>query len=186
MQDLHARALTLYHRLPRWDEPGSRNSPSDRLIRFTHLIDGIAALLVDMTSPQLKAEPLTTAPATQIAPTEDNPSDAGLCNCPEGKCLIAWDAPVPRNCRAASTSQKTQASSQSAPHTMPTSPVELDCKCAAPWIEAFFERKVTDLNHILIHKVKCKNCGASWSYDKTVAQVVQQELSTSVKRDLKH
>lgn len=130
---------------------------------------------------QLLDSRATTAQATQTAPTEDNRSDAGLCNCPEGKCLIAWDAPVPRNCRAVSMTPTIQASSQSAPHTMPTSPVELDCKCAAPWIEAFFERKLTDLDRILIHKVKCKNCGASWSLAKTLVPAATQISSTSVK-----
>ncbi len=57
-EDYHQRAMMLYKQLPHWFEPGLRETPSDRLIRYTHLIDGIVRLLVDMTTPEIKAETL--------------------------------------------------------------------------------------------------------------------------------
>lgn len=153
----------------------SVTAPADITLRFDNTSMSMAEWVMSVED-RLR----TTAQATQIAPTEDNRSDAGLCNCPEGKCLIAWDAPVPRNCRAASMTPTIQASSQSATKTDDAGRAEPGSGCVSIWGHDWLTAgyRVGWKNDPVMH---CRFCDV-WKFsDKILVPLVQSESSTSAK-----
>lgn len=111
----------------------------------------------------------TTAQATQIAPTEGNPSDADLC-----RYCHREDGGHQLGCPAASTSQKTQASSQSATKTDDAGLAEPDYGCAHAWGRV--AQGLTGIDNLYLES--CQKCPVYRWYGKILAPLVQPELST--------